>query len=66
MEGYCDERGSDEYNLELGEKRAKATKRYLVRLGVKPDRITTISYGRVFTGRKRMARNRRADFMLIY
>ncbi len=45
IEGHCDERGSNEYNLALGWKRANEAKRFLVTLGVDPSRITTISYG---------------------
>ncbi|MBI5025388.1 MAG: peptidoglycan-associated lipoprotein Pal [Nitrospirae bacterium] len=45
IEGHCDERGTNEYNLALGEKRAKATKDHLISLGVAPNRIATISYG---------------------
>ncbi len=45
IEGHCDERGTAEYNLALGERRASNTKRYLVLLGIPPDRISTISYG---------------------
>lgn len=45
LEGHCDERGTNEYNLALGEKRAKSTKDYLVALGISPDRMKTISYG---------------------
>ena len=44
--GHADERGTREYNLALGEKRANAVKNYLVALGVSPDRIRTISYGK--------------------
>ncbi len=46
IEGHCDERGSDEYNLALGEKRAKAAMNYLVTLGVPADRLSIISYGK--------------------
>ncbi len=46
IEGHCDERGTREYNLALGEKRAQAVKNYLVGLGVNPDRVSTISYGK--------------------
>ena len=46
VEGHCDERGTVEYNLALGEKRAKAAKKYLVSLGVNEARIKTISYGK--------------------
>jgi peptidoglycan-associated lipoprotein len=45
IEGHCDERGTEEYNLALGERRAKAAKDYLVELGVDPVHIRTISYG---------------------
>ncbi len=46
IEGHADERGTREYNLALGERRANAVKNYLVALGVSPSRITTISYGK--------------------
>ena len=45
VEGHCDERGSDAYNLALGERRAQAVVRYLTDLGVAADRLSTISYG---------------------
>jgi len=45
LEGHCDERGTVEYNLALGAKRARATKEYLVALGISATRLTTISYG---------------------
>lgn len=45
IEGHCDERGTTEYNLSLGERRATAAKAYLVNLGVSASRLTTISYG---------------------
>jgi peptidoglycan-associated lipoprotein len=45
IEGHCDERGTVEYNLALGERRATSAKNYLVSLGVAPARISTISYG---------------------
>jgi peptidoglycan-associated lipoprotein len=45
IEGHCDERGTSEYNLALGERRANSTKNYLMTLGVSPERISTISYG---------------------
>lgn len=45
VEGHCDERGSDAYNMKLGKKRAAAVKKYLVGKGVKASQITTISYG---------------------
>lgn len=46
VEGHCDERGTREYNLALGERRASAAKKYLVSLGVSSGRISTISYGK--------------------
>ena len=46
IEGHADERGTREYNLALGEKRAQAVKNYLVGLGINPDRVSTISYGK--------------------
>jgi peptidoglycan-associated lipoprotein len=46
VEGHCDERGTREYNLALGERRANAVKNYLVALGVDPNRLQTISYGK--------------------
>ena len=46
IEGHCDERGTREYNLALGEKRAQAVKNYLISLGIGADRVSTISYGK--------------------
>ena len=46
IEGHCDERGTVEYNLALGERRANSTRDYLVSIGVSPERISTISYGK--------------------
>ncbi|MCF8710374.1 peptidoglycan-associated lipoprotein Pal [Rhizorhapis sp. SPR117] len=46
IEGHCDERGTREYNLALGDRRANAAKNYLVTLGIDPSRITTLSYGK--------------------
>lgn len=67
IEGHCDERGSDEYNLALGEKRALAVKTYLVSLGVMADRMTIISYGEEIplvmgSTEAAWAQNRRAEF----
>jgi peptidoglycan-associated lipoprotein len=45
IEGHCDERGTVEYNLALGERRAEAARQYLIDLGIDPDRMTTVSYG---------------------
>jgi peptidoglycan-associated lipoprotein len=46
IEGHCDERGSTEYNLGLGDRRATAVKQYLVSLGISADRLSTVSYGK--------------------
>lgn len=46
IEGHCDERGTREYNIGLGERRSDSARRYLVALGVNPDRIGTVSYGK--------------------
>lgn len=67
VSGHCDERGSDEYNLALGERRAAAVKRYLVEHGVAEGRLTIVSYGEerpLDPGHteEAWARNRRAEF----
>ncbi len=69
VEGHCDERGSAEYNLALGERRALAAKNYLMSLGIAGDRLHTVSYGKEFPfdpGHDEAAwsQNRRAHFML--
>ncbi|HKJ04564.1 MAG TPA: peptidoglycan-associated lipoprotein Pal [Geopsychrobacteraceae bacterium] len=69
VEGHCDERGSDEYNLALGEKRAVATKNYLISLGVPAEQMGTISYGEEVPldmghSEEAWAKNRRAEFTL--
>jgi peptidoglycan-associated lipoprotein len=69
IEGHCDERGSVEYNLALGERRANSVKNFLVQLGVEPARLTTISYGEekpAAEGRDEQAwsQNRRAEFVI--
>jgi peptidoglycan-associated lipoprotein len=48
IEGHCDERGTAEYNLALGERRAGAVKAFLVSLGITPNRVRTVSYGKEF------------------
>jgi len=68
IEGHCDERGTVEYNLALGAKRAKAVKDYLVSLGISSDRLTTISYGEELplcrdASEQCYARNRRVHFV---
>ena len=69
VEGHCDERGTIEYNLALGETRAEAVKNQLVKAGVKEDRVKTISYGKempVDPGHteEAWAKNRRAHFKI--
>ncbi len=69
IEGHCDERGTNEYNLALGERRAKAAMNYLVAQGVQSDRITIISYGEerpacFEKGESCWAKNRRAHFLV--
>lgn len=70
IEGNCDERGTAEYNLALGEKRAKSAKDYLVNLGIDPAKITIISYGKerpLYPGHNEDAwsKNRRDDFVIV-
>lgn len=65
VEGHCDERGTREYNLALGERRANAAKNYLVSLGVDAARLTTVSYGKerpaaLGSDESSWSRNRRA------
>jgi len=69
IEGHCDERGSAEYNLALGERRAKSALQYLVTLGIKPERLTVISYGKEKPAvqgndEEAWAKNRRAEFVI--
>jgi peptidoglycan-associated lipoprotein len=69
IEGHCDERGTNEYNLALGERRAKSTMNYLVSQGVQASRITIISYGeeRPVCSQKNeecWSKNRRAQFLV--
>ncbi len=68
VEGHCDSRGSGEYNLALGERRAKAVKNYMVSLGLDSKRLTIISYGEekpIATGdsEEAYAKNRRVNFV---
>jgi K+-sensing histidine kinase KdpD len=69
IEGHCDDRGSNEYNLALGAKRAESVKRYLIDLGISPNRLSTISYGEELPMCKERnescwAKNRRAHFVV--
>ena len=69
IEGHCDERGTAEYNLALGERRANAARAYLVSLGIPADHLRTVSYGKEFPfdpghDEAAWARNRRAHFVV--
>lgn len=68
IEGHCDERGSSEYNLALGERRAKSALQYLLTLGVPADRLSTVSYGKEKpavqgSNEEAWAKNRRTEFV---
>ena len=70
ISGHCDERGTIEYNLALGERRARSAKKFLTSLGITGDRISTISYGEekpvdTTSNEDAWAKNRRDDFLLI-
>ena len=70
IEGHCDERGTEEYNLALGEKRAKSTMDYLLSLGISADRLKIISYGKSQPldpagNETAWSKNRRAQFTII-
>jgi len=69
IEGHCDERGTAEYNLALGERRAVAARTYLVSLGIAADRLRTVSYGKEFPfdpghGDEAWGKNRRDHFVI--
>jgi len=69
IQGHCDERGTREYNLVLGEQRALSTRRFLVSLGVSPNRLHTVSYGEdkpldPRSNEEAWAANRRAEFKI--
>ena len=71
VEGNCDERGTAEYNLALGERRAQAAATYLVNLGIPSSRISTVSYGKERPldpghGESAWAKNRRDEFRATY
>lgn len=70
IEGHCDERGTREYNLALGERRANAAKNYLASVGVDPGRLSTVSYGKerpvaLSSNEAAWAQNRRAVTITI-
>lgn len=69
IEGHCDERGTAEYNLALGERRAQSARAYLVSLGIPAERLKIVSYGKEFpfdqgTTEEAYAKNRRAHFVV--
>jgi len=69
VEGHCDERGTSEYNIALGAKRAESAKRYLIDLGISPSTLSTVSYGEELPLCKEQneacwAKNRRAHFVV--
>jgi peptidoglycan-associated lipoprotein len=69
IEGHCDERGTAEYNLALGERRALSAKTYLVSLGIPADRLRTVSYGKEFPfdpghDENAWSKNRRSHFVV--
>ncbi len=69
IEGHCDERGTAEYNLALGERRALSAKTYLVSLGIPAERVRTVSYGKEFPfdpghNEEAWSKNRRAHFVI--
>lgn len=70
VEGHCDERGSNEYNLALGERRAQAVRAYVIGLGIEAERIKTVSYGEEQPAafghdESSWSQNRRASFSLF-
>jgi peptidoglycan-associated lipoprotein len=70
IEGNCDPRGTKEYNMALGERRALSAQNYLIRLGISEARLSTVSYGAeriLLHGQNELAwaQNRRADFVAI-
>ena len=70
IEGHCDEKGTAEYNLALGERRANSVKKYLISLGVPADRLSTISYGKEMPvdpghNEEAWAKNRRAHLIIL-
>ena len=71
IEGHCDERGTEEYNRSLGERRALALREALAKIGVSPDRVRTLSFGKdrpVDQGHDESAwqQNRRGEFVLLH
>jgi peptidoglycan-associated lipoprotein len=70
IDGHCDERGTEEYNMALGEKRAESAKKYLLNLGVPGERMKTVSYGKIKplvkgVDEESYFKNRRDEFTII-
>ena len=70
VEGNCDERGTEKYNLSLGQKRAGAVREYLINLGIDSQQVVTVSYGAMRPAKeghdeKAWSQNRRADFVVL-
>lgn len=70
IEGHCDKNGSDEYNLELGKNRANAVRTYMIKNGILPERLSTVSYGKkkpLAVGHDEInwAKNRRVEFVIL-
>ncbi len=70
VEGHTDERGSEEYNVALGQRRAEAVRNFLANYGITGERVTTISYGELRpategSGEESWSRNRRAEFAIV-
>lgn len=70
IEGNCDERGSDEYNLALGDRRARSAKDFLIKRGIEAERLETVSYGKERPADQghdedAWSKNRRADFVIV-
>lgn len=70
VQGHCDDRGTTEYNLSLGDRRARAIRDYLVKAGVSPQQLTAISFGKerpiqVGDGEPTWSKNRRAEFRVL-
>jgi peptidoglycan-associated lipoprotein len=67
LAGHCDERGTEEYNLHLGERRANSVKKYLAAMGIEPNRLKAVSYGKERPvnfnhSEEAWAENRRVEF----
>lgn len=70
LEGHCDDRGTNEYNLALGQKRADICRTYLINYGIAPERILTISYGEekpivIGNDESSWSKNRRVEFRIV-